>query len=91
MIYQSWGSALAALSRVKRDTNSDLVASPHRQVWVVSGKKDTAAPPANQHRLVSLIPSSILLEYDGEHDEGIKNPALMASHLDMMYASSAVA
>lgn len=89
VIYQPWGSAVEALARTKCDSTSDSTASPHRQVWVISGKKDTAATPANQHRLVSLIPGSILVEYDGEHDEGIKTPALMASHLDMMYVNAA--
>jgi pimeloyl-ACP methyl ester carboxylesterase len=55
-----------------------------RRVFVVSGSKDTAAPPANQKKLVELIPGSVLLAYEGGHDESIKNPTIMQEHLSML-------
>ncbi len=59
----------------------------HRRVFVVSGLSDTAAPPANQHKLIELIPGSELIQFDGEHDAAVKNATLLQQHLALLIES----
>jgi len=60
------------------------LAQEGRKVVIISGRQDTAAPPHNQHRLHEKIIGSTLVEYDGEHDRGVKEPQLMISHLELI-------
>jgi hypothetical protein len=42
--------------------------------------------PDNQRVLARSIRHSVLIEYDGDHDASLKNPSLLESHLDLLFA-----
>jgi pimeloyl-ACP methyl ester carboxylesterase len=62
--------------------SSDLTST--RKVFVVSATQDTAAPPANQRRLIELIPGSTMITYEGGHDAAVRDPKLMQEHLSVL-------
>jgi len=53
-----------------------------RKVTIVSGKKDQMCLPRNQKILAETIVSSTLIEYDGDHGDGLANPKMLTGHLD---------
>ena len=74
LIYQPWDFPW-------RDLATRGAAEKCRNVFIVSGKRDTAAPPQNQKILAREIVGSELLEYDGEHADAIVRPSMMADYL----------
>lgn len=58
--------------------------SQNRRVFIVSASKDKNAPPQNQKILAQNIKGSILIEYEGEHEDGITKPELMQSHMERL-------
>ena len=56
----------------------------NRLVVIISARGDTAAPPHNQHRLHTHIANSELVEYDGGHERGLKEPKMMAKHVELI-------
>jgi len=71
VIYQPWRFDWKSMAR-------------GRQVIIVSGRKDTAAPPHNQLRLNKQIVGSQLIQYDGEHDRALKEPEMFARHVQLL-------
>ncbi len=57
-----------------------------RRVIIVSGQQDTAAPPHNQRWLHQHIGGSQLVEYNGTHEQPLKEPAMMAKHVELLFA-----
>lgn len=56
-----------------------------RRVIIVSGSNDTVAPPHNQKLLHEKINGSEFIEYDGDHERGLKAPDMMAKHVEMLF------
>ena len=79
---------LASCSRIiYHDWNCDwkgLTNGGKRKVIIVSGTKDAAAPPPNQHKLHQEIVGSRLIEFDGPHEGGITNPKMWGDHMSAL-------
>lgn len=71
LIYQPWQFEWKSMAR-------------GRNVFIVSGKQDTCAPPHNQLMLAREITGSQLIEYDGAHEYPLEHPELMWSHVRLL-------
>ena len=88
-IYEDWDFDWRSMTTTIPSTTSSSPSPrvPLRKVIVVSATKDDMAPTHNQHVLHREIQGSTLVEYDGVHDEGIRNPTLMQTHMESLLIS----